>query len=114
MKSILAVLFFGTVASGLFWWEVRSGTKLPSWAFVIAAIPMVLVRFFNSRSSDGSETERGFALVFLFLSSIGLMVLGAMGSAMRGTWGEILSPALPVGAVGLGVTFIAAWFHFRE
>lgn len=114
MKSILAVLFFGAAAAGMFWWEARSGAKLPSWAFAIAAIPMVMIRFLSVRPNEDSDTASGLGLVFMFLGSVGLMLVGALGPAMRGTWGEILSPALPIGAIGFAITIIAAWWHFRD
>lgn len=114
MKSVLAVLFFVAVSAALFFWDMRPGRSVPSWMFAVAAIPMVLVRLFSDSDSDDSDGMKGLGLLYLFVVSIGLMVLGAIGSGMRGTWGEILSPALPAGAVGLVITLIAGWWHFKE
>ncbi|WP_311222157.1 MULTISPECIES: hypothetical protein [unclassified Acidovorax] len=114
MKSVLAVLFFVAVAAVLLSWDARPGNSVPSWMFAVAAIPMVLVRWFRVSDSDGSDGMKGLGLLCLFVAGIGLMVVGAIGSGMRGTWGEILSPALPVGAVGFVISLIAGWWHFKD
>lgn len=114
IKSILAILFFIAVGMALFAWDARPSNHVPNWLCTAIAVPMVTIRMFSTRYSGDSNTARGMALLFLFLSSMGLMVLGAIGSAMRGTWGELLSSLLPIGVVGFGISIIAGWGHFKD
>lgn len=114
MKSVLAVLFFAAVCLGLLAWDARPGNHVPDWLYMVAALPMAMVRIFSTRYGDGSDGMKGLGLAFLFLSSIGAMLLGAIGSSMRGTWGELLSAMLPIGAVGFVISLIAGWLYFKD
>lgn len=90
MKSVLAVLFFVAVSAALLSWDVRPGNAVSSWMFAVSAIPMGLVRWFRVSDSDSDDSDgmKGLGLLYLFVASIGLMVVGAIGSGMRGTWGK--------------------------
>ena len=106
---ISAALLFGLVA-----WGERPGHKVPTWLYLLAAAPLAWFRIFGTAREEEAEAGKGPGLLYLFAASIFLMIIGTIGRAMRGTWGEILAPALPFGAVVFVLTLVFIWLRPRS
>lgn len=116
MNRIILVLISSAALVGLVAWGGRPGRHVPDWLYLLAAAPLAWVRIFGGReeTSAVSEAKQGFGLLYLLGASIFLMVIGVVGRAMRGTWAEILAPALPFGGVVFLVSVLAMVFRSRN
>lgn len=114
MKQLIITMATAALLLGLVAWDERPGHNVPTWVYLLAAAPLAWVRIFGDSEEEDNGSGGGFALLYLFGASIFLMFIGTVGRAMRGSWGEIMAPALPLGAVVFVLVLVFAWFKTRD
>lgn len=108
MRQLLITLISAAVLMGLVVWDERPGRNVPTWLYLLATAPLAWVRIFGStQTKEASQVKKSVGLLYLLAASIFLMLVGSVGKAMRGSWAEILSPALPFGSAVFCLTLLA-------
>jgi len=112
------MLLFAAVALGLMKWSELPGHHVPKWVLVVATLPVLCLSYLDDDSDDDSALHRFFglfSLVYFLGASIFLMVVGYVGFSLGGSdsLGELLSFALPVGALGLIFVVAKIWMDSR-
>lgn len=114
MKQLIITLISAALLLGLVALDERPGHNVPTWLYLVAAAPLAWIRIFGDSGEEENEAGGGFGLLYLFGASIFLMFIGTVGRAMRGSWGEIMAPALPLGAVVFVLALVFVWFKTRD
>jgi len=113
--QLLLVLISGAVLLGLVAWGQRPEHVVPTWLYLLVAAPLAWVRLFGGDDDDApSGPRKGLGIAYLFVASAFLVVVGSVGLALRGAWGEFLWPALPLGGVVFVLALLAVWFNARR
>lgn len=109
MNQLIIVVVSGAVLIGLVVWGQEN--QAPTWLYLLASAPLAWVRIFGGRPKEESSVRKGLGILYLFGTSVFLMFIGLAGVATRGTWGEIMAPALPFGAAIFLLALLIIWFR---
>lgn len=110
MNQLIIVLGSAAALIGIALWGEQPGNHVPGWLYFLFATPLIWVIIFGGKPKRQSSAEKGLGILYLFGASIFLMMVGFVGSAMGGTWKEMLGPALPFGAVVFLLALLITFF----